>query len=158
MKKVFTIVAFFLISVVVLNSCSKYEDGPGISLRSKKARMANIWKIDKITDLDTGNEVDQNEFMGFADSSGASSSVVLTFDIKKDGKIDVIATISAFSLTVASGTWEFVGDTGIKISVTSTYMNTAGAQIIEGTILRLANNELWIKDKDNYQMNLASDK
>lgn len=156
MKKILTIAAFFLISVVVLNSCSKYEDGPGISLRSKKARMANTWKIDKITDLDTGNEVDQNEFMGFADSSDVAMSVVVTFDIKKDGKIDIIATISSFSITVASGTWEFVGDTGIKISVI--YMNTTSPEVIEGTILRLANNELWIKDKDNYQMNLASDK
>lgn len=156
MKKVLTIISLFILSVAVFNSCSKYEDGPGISLRSKKARMANTWKIDKITDLDTGEEINQNDFLGISDSTGMTESVVITFDIKKDGKIDVIATFVSFPITVASGTWEFVGETGIKIS--ATYINATSPEVIEGTILRLANNELWIKDNNNYQLNLASDK
>ena len=157
MKKALTIAALFIMSIVVLNSCSKYEDGPGISLRSKKARIANIWKIDKITDLDTNVEINQDEFFGFTDStSGMTYTVDFKIKMEKDGKMQIIASAMGFELPVASGTWEFVGDTGIKTSLV--YINTTETVINEGTILRLANNELWIKDKDNYQMNLSSDK
>lgn len=31
---------------VFFASCKKYEDGPAFSLMSKKARLANIWKVD----------------------------------------------------------------------------------------------------------------
>ena len=36
----------FLILCISIVSCKKYEDGPAISLMSKKARIANIWKVD----------------------------------------------------------------------------------------------------------------
>lgn len=42
----------------IFSSCSKYENGPGISLRSKTTRVVNHWKVEKamwdgedITDL-----------------------------------------------------------------------------------------------------------
>lgn len=31
---------------ILLVSCKKYEDGPAISLMSKKARLAGIWQVD----------------------------------------------------------------------------------------------------------------
>ena len=46
MKKLSTI--FVLTLVITLIGCSKYEDGPAISLRSKKARLVNKWKLEKI--------------------------------------------------------------------------------------------------------------
>ena len=36
-----------LISALVLIGCSKYEDGPGFSFRTKKARLVNKWKLEK---------------------------------------------------------------------------------------------------------------
>lgn len=156
MKKVLTITALFIMSVVVLNSCSKYEDGPGFSLRSKKARIANTWKIDKITDLNTGEVVNTDEFFGFADSSsGMEYTVEIKFKMEKDGSMQMIASVMGFEFPV-DGSWEFVGDTGLKITIADP--NGGPSQSMEFTILRLANNELWLKDKDNYQMNLASDK
>lgn len=39
-------------------SCKKYEEGPALSLRSKKERVANTWKIDKA--YDDGEDVTEN--------------------------------------------------------------------------------------------------
>ena len=36
-----------LILVLIITGCSKYEEG-GFSLRSKKARLVNKWKLEKI--------------------------------------------------------------------------------------------------------------
>lgn len=36
----------FAISVVFI-SCGKYEEGPSISLRTKKARLTGVWEISK---------------------------------------------------------------------------------------------------------------
>ena len=29
-------------------ACKKYDEGPALSLRSKKSRIANKWKVDKL--------------------------------------------------------------------------------------------------------------
>ena len=46
MKKLSILFAAF--AVLFLVSCGKYEDGPGFSLRSKKARVCGSWTYDKI--------------------------------------------------------------------------------------------------------------
>ena len=43
----FKLIILTLISCFLF-SCSKYEDGPGISLRTKKARLTGTWEIAKI--------------------------------------------------------------------------------------------------------------
>ena len=58
MNKIKMIAAYkmlMVIAVLLLAGC-KYEDGPAISLRSKKARAANTWQIDKAFE----NGVDRN--------------------------------------------------------------------------------------------------
>lgn len=52
MKKItFNWVAIFVITSVSIffNSCSKYEEGPGISLRSADARVTGDWKVESYT-------------------------------------------------------------------------------------------------------------
>jgi hypothetical protein len=44
MKKV--LVVFFGL-ICLLSSCKKYEEGPSFTLLSKKARLANTWRIDQ---------------------------------------------------------------------------------------------------------------
>ncbi len=44
MKKLSILFAAF--AVVFLASCGKYEDGPGLSLRSKKARLTGTWVVE----------------------------------------------------------------------------------------------------------------
>lgn len=45
--KIFKFVSIALLGAVSLYSC-KYEDGPGISLRSKRDRVANEWRVVKM--------------------------------------------------------------------------------------------------------------
>ncbi len=44
MKKKF----FIVITVVLLSSCGKYEEGPEFSLRSKTKRLAREWTVSKV--------------------------------------------------------------------------------------------------------------
>ncbi len=37
----------FIVLSFALNSCQKFEEGPKISLRSRKARLTNDWKVSK---------------------------------------------------------------------------------------------------------------
>ena len=57
MKKIFY--ALTILVGLQLASCGKYEEGPGFSLRSKTARLAGEWTIEKAT-------VDGQDFTVFA--------------------------------------------------------------------------------------------
>jgi hypothetical protein len=46
MKK---LIIILLIAIAVLPACTKYKDGPKISLLSKKARIAGNWSIETVT-------------------------------------------------------------------------------------------------------------
>ncbi|MFN0030991.1 MAG: hypothetical protein ACKVOR_02415 [Flavobacteriales bacterium] len=35
-----------IVAIGTLASCNKYEDGPGISLRSRRERVANTWQVE----------------------------------------------------------------------------------------------------------------
>lgn len=46
MKKLLAFI--FLVSVLFFTECKKYPEGPYISFKSKKERIANTWKIDAL--------------------------------------------------------------------------------------------------------------
>jgi hypothetical protein len=52
--KSFKLAAYALLAGVAISSC-KYEEGPGISLRSKRDRVANEWKVNQF--IYDGNDV-----------------------------------------------------------------------------------------------------
>ena len=56
MKKLlnFILIATMASSMI---SCGKYEEGPGISLKSKTSRVANIWKVEYAQDLEDQSDV-----------------------------------------------------------------------------------------------------
>jgi len=45
-KTTFSLILLVGILAPILQSCSKYEEGPMISLRTRTERLANIWKVD----------------------------------------------------------------------------------------------------------------
>jgi hypothetical protein len=45
MKKVILVLLMAVIAMPTFQSCKKYENGPSLSFRSKKARVANDWAI-----------------------------------------------------------------------------------------------------------------
>lgn len=126
--KIFKTLSLAALAVTfVLGSCSKYEEGPALSLRTKKARVANTWKAEKYVSED-GTETQAN------DES--------TTEYTKDGNVTV--TSGSFSF---SGTWEFNSDkTGIKTTFEQGGVSTTSTSII----IKLKNDEMWLADEDDY--------
>ncbi|MFL5752160.1 MAG: lipocalin-like domain-containing protein [Bacteroidia bacterium] len=110
-------------------SCNKYEDGPKLSLRTKKARLSGDWKIEKV--LYNGTDV--------TSSSVAFLGSNYELDLEKDGKLKESG--NGFSYT---GTWKLGED---KDDVEFKYDNNPGSATGEESyrILKLKNKELWLK-------------
>jgi hypothetical protein len=98
MKK--KIVYTFILAVglgLTQTSCSKYEDGPAISLRSSTARLTNHWKFSKVTF--NSNDI-TNQFKGYE------------WEILEDGTFKVYVN----SIQTQSGTWTLDGTLILKYS------------------------------------------
>jgi hypothetical protein len=108
------------------SSCAKYEDGPAFSLLSKKARLANTWKVEHVTSTTPSGTS--------SDWTSAFSSYVLT--IEKDGKWS-----STSSLGSDAGTWE-LGEDGDDVRFISSQQGSTEESY---RILKLKSKELWWK-------------
>ena len=106
------------IFAVSLSGCKKYEEGPGISFRSKTTRLARAWKLDK-----------------YVDKSGNVQTVNLgKFVFDKDGftKLTTILT--------TEGKWHFNDNKSKVITTHSLYE--------ELEILRLTTEDFWVRHQD----------
>jgi hypothetical protein len=125
MKTLKLTTVFLAVALVFGSTSCKYEEGPALSLRTKKARIAGEWTIEKFVDAD-----------GTVDNDGGD----LVYTFEKDGT----GKISSSSLTNdIVFKWELI-DSKEKIKV-----EIDGFSSEESTILRLTNKEMWIKDSDN---------
>jgi hypothetical protein len=112
-------------SGLLTTSCKKYDEGPAISLRSKKARVVNKWKAEKVTE--NGKDV-TSDYQGY------------TWEFKDDNKF-----YFNFSGGLAiTGKWEFNNDKS-KIIVTFDITNEKS----ELEILRLKEKSMWLKENSN---------
>jgi hypothetical protein len=127
MKKLSVLLGVALL--VGTTSCKKYEEGPGISFRSKASRVANTWIIDQYVDAD--GDIDKE-----TDSD--------TFELTKDGKVTV-----TYGSTSQTGTWEFQKDKE-EIKFNYEYYDATY------TIIKLKNNEMWLADEDKDQIHFVS--
>ena len=148
-------------AVTVLNfqSCSKYEDGPAFSLRSKNSRLVGEWEVVKID----GQTVSRYFEETFASLLGSSYSfdvnANITWEFEDDGDIsnEVSGTVEftysyygnnyTYSTplnSTDSGSWEWK-DNKESLDIEWSY---AGSTEVE--ILRLTNNELII-DSDGVE-------
>lgn len=126
--KTVKILSLALLAVTfVLGSCSKYEEGPALSLRTKKARVAGTWNAEKFVS-DDGTETSNND-----DS---------TIEYTKDGTYIVSSGSVSFS-----GTWEFNSDKTEIITTTEFFGATSEDR---STIIKLKNDEMWLADSDDY--------
>lgn len=116
-----------LLIVLSLVSCGKYEEGPGISLRTKKNRITNTWKLTKVE----VNGVDQTP---------SPSSYSLTMTLKDDETLTANYTIFTAPFNT-SGNWAFSSDKLNLILTDNTGSST-------NNILRLTNKELKLRQID----------
>lgn len=118
MKRFYTPFAVLMLLLLVA-ACGKYEEGPGFSLRSKKARVSNIWGVQSI-------------LINGADSSAAYSDYQIVFT--KTGGFNV----SVNDNEVAIGSWDFANNNE------SLSISAAGIMVLDSmnTIVRLKNGDM----------------
>lgn len=116
-------------------SCGKYEDGPKISLASKKARIINNWQYEEIYkngNLQTLNSDDMNSSIEF----------------KKNDEMTIITTAGSISSNY-QGTWDLSSDKEyIDIQYTVSFLGLSSTYNMSYKILRLKSNELWLEYTD----------
>lgn len=118
-----------LSTLVILPSCSKYEEGPGVSLRTKKARVANTWEVEKAMRNNEDVTDDYDEY---------------TLKTTKDGDAELAAIYSSGSFSFeyeTQGTWDFADD---KETLMLDFENDNAD--VNYQILRLAEDEMWLRE------------
>lgn len=132
MKKLFFIaLATLTVGSATLTSCSKYEEGPSLTLASKTARLTGSWQLTAQT---TNGEAD------------ALTGLTQTMTIAKDGtySTEIAYSYMGFNYTNDfTGTWAFSED---KTALITTIDGLSGTEI--QTIVRLAAKEMKIKAVD----------
>ncbi len=112
------------VAAIGVSSCGKYEDGPGFSLLSKKARVVGDWEVKSIG----------------ADVFGTEYSVDLSFE--KNGSLMFTYSYnyqgSSQSYSYA-GSWDFASDKEQLSMIVD-----GNVELFE--IKRLTNNEMWLDD------------
>lgn len=133
MKKIATIVILALtvgFTSITFTGCKKYEEGPSISLLTKKARVAGTWGVEKYM----VNGVDQT-----AAWRQVYSSENLIFD--KAGTYSATYNTILGPFTDA-GTWAFINDKANLQQISSSANSVADVW----EIIRLTNSELWVRE------------
>ena len=120
---------FFLFIIILggIQSCSKFEDGPLISLRTKKQRISREWKIEYSVNKETGirHSADYADWLLSFDKSGTFSNVIFYNNIQ----------------TTLSGNW-ILSDNLLKFEI----ITDSGSQNEFYTITRLTKKELWVQN------------
>lgn len=135
MKKSNVITIMIAAIIVLTTACSKYEEGPTLSLASKKGRVANTWELEGYYEDGVDKTSEYREYV-----------VSKSLEIDKEGAYTQTATASpAFggATTTFTGTWEFINDKE-EIKMVPTYDPTSTDTLV---ITRLKQNELWVKSK-----------
>jgi len=114
-------------------SCEKkYEDDDTIELTSRTARVANTWKFGYAEDDGENVSADYDQYELYMNTSG-------------DASLDASYTSFGVSyVTTTSGTWAFRNED--KELVLDFEDDDQDADYL---ILRLNNDELWVKNMDN---------
>ncbi len=126
---------FLAAGLFLLASCGKFEEGPGFTLRSKKARLSGDWKLKEIT---------VNGSTTYNGEPLMSDQYVLKFSFEKDGKYNFSEIITDDANSVytdtETGTWDWKEDSLMLKS------STNSEDVIH--VSRLTNSEFWIDETD----------
>ena len=127
----------FTLLAVLATACSKYEEGSKFTFLSKKSRVVNTWKMDKITST--------------VDATGTITDLTsiypaIEIDFNKDDTYEVRTTVEIFgtlTTNTSTGTWAFNSD---KTNLVTTDSN---GNVDEATIIMLKKNEMKTQFTDN---------
>ncbi|MBK7763782.1 MAG: hypothetical protein IPI46_10500 [Bacteroidetes bacterium] len=136
MKRLASVLIFGLVVMVSISSCRKYEEGPNISLRTKKARVTNNWKYES-AQVD-GIEVSLNPYY-------AKQKHYFYRDGKYIQTIIDPVTLEARNL---QGTWVLY-DHDKKIAITTKNFSGNIDSTTNYSILKLFEKQMWLRTTDN---------
>lgn len=124
-KKVLLMVA----AILVLASCSKYEEGPALSLRSKTSRLCGSWKLSEL----------------YVNGALQENTANTRWEIQKDGNCSRISTDPyTQSDYTTSGTWALNEDkTQLDFQWYIIPLDTTMSE--SWTILKLKEKALWLE-------------
>jgi len=135
MKKLMGLSAIFLGFILVFSSCSTYEEGPMVSLKSKAARVEGTYTVDKV--LKNGQE-DQT-------SIDLLSGVEITFE--KDGTGEMSGTWGNISYNIDLE-WQF-NDDKTELQVRTKDQNGDWQEWDTYDIIKLTDTEIWLVEYQN---------
>ena len=118
--------------------CKKYSEGPGISLRSKKARIENTWVI-------------ESAVLGGIDSTSFYAVEGTEFTFGKDGSASgtqIRTNGVLFDTTIYEGYWE-LHEKDEVFALILTDKATAEIDTNWWWIRKLKNKEFWLEDEGN---------
>ena len=118
-----------ILTLVILISygCTKYDDGPAFSLRTKKARLSGEW------------ELEEYNMNGVSQLTGSDYNIIWEFE--RNGDFTQTLDYRSYSYNY-NGEWEF-DDNGEELEIQTSY----GTQTWE--INRLSSNDLWLEVTTN---------
>ena len=131
--------------IITLQSCKKYDDGPGLSLRSKKARLAGEWE------LTGGDWATSLDLLGY-------DSWEVIYEFSKDGDFEVNVSFTetyeiysypgGYSDTTVTDSYKDKGewDWGRDKESIEIDWDELGQLDTELDINRLSNKEFWGED------------
>jgi|JI10StandDraft_1071094.scaffolds.fasta_scaffold133331_2 hypothetical protein len=136
MKRIASILLFAFAILVSVSSCRKYEEGPNISLRTKKARITNNWRYES-AQVD-GVEVSSDPY--FAKQKHY---------FYRDGKyIQTIIDPITQEARNLQGNWVLY-DNDKKIAVTVKIPPANKDSTNNYSILKLFEKQMWLRTTDN---------
>jgi hypothetical protein len=142
MKRIFSLSAVLLGVLFMLSSCSKYEEGPLLSLKSKEARLVGTLVVDQVLK----NGVENTDMMEFMDN------MEFTFEKGGTGNMKAIYTWGGMEVTAVDDLeWQFSDDETKLLVRTKGEDDTVWSDWEESTILRLTSDELWTQEYDDYE-------
>jgi hypothetical protein len=135
MAKINQLFIFSLLSLILLSSCGKYEEGPSISLTSKENRLARKWELTKVEYFNGENSTY---------SEGTVYPFYLNFN--KNGILTYTKLVNQSDLQEFTSTWTWhLGTWGVTLDLTNNINGNNGIRNYQ--IKRLTKKELFIYDR-----------
>ncbi|MDD2634915.1 MAG: lipocalin family protein [Bacteroidales bacterium] len=124
MKKNIILITITVLLLTGFSACTTYDEGPGFTILSAKARITGTWE--------------QTEL--YINDNLQSGTLKIEFSFNSDGTGTRSTTIDAIT-TSNDIDWQLNDDKTLIM-----YKNTGDSEWDETTIIRLTNKELWIEE------------
>ncbi|MEM7654502.1 MAG: hypothetical protein AAF399_00105 [Bacteroidota bacterium] len=138
-----TAVAMFLLGLIFISGCRRYEDGPTFSLTSREERVINQWTVESVF----RNDIEEtSDFLTY----------IMVFS--SNGRLSWQTTLNGGDFVEIGAEWELTSlDRQIKLTFDDPDPISGETRLLYMDIRRLTNDEMWLsflRDGDYYDLKL----